>query len=396
VGEGWRPAWAEIDLDAVRHNTSLLGRVADPAALCAVVKADGYGHGELAVARAALEGGASWLAVALVEEGVTLRQAGVEAPVLLLSEPPEEAMAEAVARRLVPTVYTAECIGALAKTVADRGSAPLTVHLKIDTGMHRVGADPADAVALADLVRADPYLSLGAVWTHLAVAEGTDPADTEFTRWQLERFDEILTGLAGAGHRPPVTHAANSAGAIAWPSARRDLVRCGIAIYGVAPTPALAEQLSAATGGGRLKPVLSLRSQVTLVRDLEAGERPSYGRCRPLSERSTVAVVPIGYADGVPRRLFDQGGTVLIRGARRPLAGTVTMDQIMVDCGPAGSSGVGVGDEVVLLGRQGEEEITADEWAALLGTISYEVLCGIGPRVPRLTVDRRRPGSAGT
>ncbi len=217
TGERWRPAWAEIDLDAVRHNASLLCRLAAPSGLCAVVKADAYGHGELPVARAALEGGASWLAVALVEEGVTLRQAGVEAPILLLSEPPEEAMAEAVARRLVPTVYTAACIRALAKAVADGGFAPVPVHLKVDTGMHRVGADPADAVALADLVRSGSSLGLGAVWTHLAVAEGGDPVDTEFTRLQLERFDAVLSDLAAAGHHPPLTHVANSAGAISTP-----------------------------------------------------------------------------------------------------------------------------------------------------------------------------------
>ncbi len=389
MADRWRPAWADIDLGAVRHNAALLRRLADPAALCAVVKADAYGHGELPVARAALEGGASWLAVALVEEGVTLRDAGVEAPILLLSEPPEEAMAEAVARRLVPTVYTAECVGALAKAVADGGFPPLAVHLKIDTGMHRVGAEPADATALADLIRADAGLELGGLWTHLAVADEAGDDDTAYTELQLERFDAVLATLAGAGHRPRLVHVANSAGTIAVPSARRDLVRCGITVYGVAPTRVLADELASATGGGRLRPVLSLRSRVTLVRDLDAGERPSYGRRRALSERSTVAVAPIGYADGVPRRLFEHGGSVLIRGVRRPLAGTVTMDQIVVDCGPAGFSDVEVGDEVVLIGRQGDDEVTADEWAGLLGTISYEVLCGIGPRVPRVTIDDR-------
>ncbi len=389
MGERWRPAWADIDVDAVRHNASLLGRLVEPAALCAVVKADGYGHGELPVALAALEGGATWLAVALVEEGVTLRDAGIEAPILLLSEPPREAMAEAVARRLVPTVYTAEGIGALGRVVGEGRFPPLEVHLKIDTGMHRVGSDPVDAVALADLVRADPGLRLGAVWTHLAVADGAEPVDTEFTRMQLERFDAVLAALSAAGHHPPLIHVANSAGSIATPGARRDLVRCGIAVYGVAPTPALAEQLAASTGGGRLRPVLSLRTRVTYVRHVDAGERPSYGRRRPLGERSTVATAPIGYADGVPRRLFDQGGEVLIGGIRRPLAGVVSMDQIVIDCGPVGSSGVAVGDEVVLIGRQGDEEVSADEWADRLGTISYEVLCGIGPRVPRVVVDRR-------
>jgi alanine racemase len=228
---------------------------------------------------------------------------------------------------------------------------------------------------------------LGAVWTHLAVADGADPDDRSFTSAQLQRFDAVVDALTAAGHRPPMTHAANSAGAIGVAAARLDMVRCGIALYGMAPTPALADELASATGGERLRPVLSLRARVTSVRDLDAGERPSYGRRRPLAERSTVATVPIGYADGVPRRLFDEGGEVLIRGIRRPLAGVVTMDQVVVDCGPVGATPVAVGDEVVLLGRQGDAEVTATEWAGLLGTINYEVLCDIGPRVPRLAVE---------
>ncbi len=386
MGDRWRPAWADIDLAAVRHNAGVLCRLAGPAALCAVVKADGYGHGDLPMARAALAGGATWLAVALVEEGVTLRDGGIDAPILLLSEPPAEAMAEAVARGLVPTVYSRGGLEALGRVVGDGGLPPLAVHLKVDTGMHRVGADAGDAGALADTIAADPRLRLGAVWTHLAVADGPGPDDRAFTRTQLQRFDAILAGLAAAGHRPGLTHVANSAGTIAVPESRRDLVRCGIALYGVAPTEALAEQLASAPGG-RLRPVLSLRTRVTFVRDLDSGERPSYGRRRPLARRSTVATAPIGYADGVPRRLFDQGGEVLIRGTRRPLAGVVTMDQIVIDCGPVGAEPVAVGDEVVLLGRQGSEEVTASEWADLLGTISYEVLCDIGPRVPRLLTD---------
>jgi len=273
--------------------------------------------------------------------------------------------------------------------VLPRGLPPLAVHLKVDTGMHRVGADVEDAPALAGTIAADPGLELGAVWTHLAVADGEGPDDREYTRAQLQRFDALLAGLAAAGHRPGLTHVANSAGTIAVPEARRDLVRCGIALYGVAPTEALGGRLASATGGGRLRPVLALRTRVTFVRDLDQGERPSYGRRRPLARRSTVATAPVGYADGVPRRLFDQGGEVLIRGIRRPLAGVVTMDQIVIDCGPVGADPVAVGDEVVLLGRQGSEEVLASEWADLLGTISYEVLCDIGPRVPRLLTDDR-------
>lgn len=384
VADRWRPAWADIDLDAVRHNAGILSRLVAPAALCAVVKADGYGHGDLAVAQAALEGGATWLAVALVEEGVALREAGIEAPILLLSEPPVGGMAEAVARRLVPTVYTAGGLEALSRVVAEAELPSVAVHLKVDTGMHRVGADPADALALADAIAADHRLELGAVWTHLAVADGDDPDDRDFTALQLDRFDTIVGALTAAGHRPPMTHVANTAGTIGVAASRHDMVRCGLALYGMTPTPALASALSDATGGLRLEPVLSLRSRVTHVRDLATGERPSYGRRRPLAVHSTVATVPVGYADGVPRRLFDQGGEVLIGGVRRPLAGVVTMDQIVVDCGPVGSAPVALGDEVVLIGRQGTEEITAGEWAELLGTISYEVLCNIGPRVPRI------------
>jgi len=393
VADRWRPAWADIDIDAVGHNARVLSALASPAALCAVVKADGYGHGALHAALGALEGGATWLAVALVEEGVALREAGIEAPILLLSEPPAEAMAEAVARRLVPTVYTGGGLAALGRVVADGGFSPIETHLKVDTGMHRVGADPPDALGLAENIADHPHLALGALWTHLAVADGPGQVDREFTAAQLDRFDAVAATLASAGTRAPMVHVANSAGAIAYPEARRDMVRCGIALYGVAPTPALDEALAGATGGQRLRPVLSLRTRVTYVRDLDAGARPSYGRRRPLAIRSTVATAPIGYADGVPRRLFDEGGEVLIRGIRRPLAGVVTMDQIVIDCGPVGTDPVEVGDEVVLLGRQGEEDITATEWADLLGTIPYEVLCDIGPRVPRLVTEGGRPPS---
>ncbi|MGO9027466.1 MAG: alanine racemase [Acidimicrobiales bacterium] len=386
----FRPAWAEVDLGAVRRNAATLKGLVGASTLCAVVKADGYGHGALAVARAALDGGAEWLAVALVEEGVALREAGIEAPVLLLSEPPVDAMADAVHHRLVPTVYTSDGVGALGKAVAGRPG-PVDVHLKVDTGMHRVGADADEAVALADRVASTHALRLGALWTHLAVADGGGADDRAFTSAQLHRFGLVADALAAAGHRPPLTHVANSAAAIAYPEARLDMVRCGIALYGLCPTSALADQLASATGGGQLEPVLSLRAEVSFVRALDAGERPSYGRRRPLAERSTVATVPLGYADGVPRRLFDTGGEVLVGGVRRPLAGVVTMDQIVVDCGPADAP-VAVGDEVVLIGRQGDEEITATEWADRLGTISYEVLCDIGPRVPRRPVGEE-PGS---
>ena len=369
MADGWRPAWAEVDLDAVRHNVGVLRELSAPAALCAVVKADGYGHGAVPVARAALEGGATWLAVALVEEGVALRDAGIDAPVLVLSEPPLDAMGDVVAHHLVPTLYTAKGVEAAAGAA---GAGLLPVHVKVDTGMHRVGASPDDAVVLARAVADAPPLQLQGFWTHLAVA---DEPNNEYTAEQLRRFDDARARLADAGVAPELVHAANSAAAIAHPAARYDLVRCGIAVYGEAPSA----EVGTAIG---LQPALSLKAEVSHVKTLAAGERVSYG-LRWRAERDTViATVPLGYADGVTRRLSAVGGEVLIGDRRCPIAGTVTMDQITVDCGP--NSAVAPGDEVVLIGGQGREAITAADWAARLDTISYEVLCGIGPRVPRV------------
>ena len=369
-----RRAWAEVDLGAVRHNATLLAGLVAPAGLCAVVKADGYGHGAVAVARAALEGGASWLAVALVEEGATLRRHEVDAPILLLSEPPAGAMDDVVTLALTPTLYTQEAVEAAAKAVAAAGEAPLTVHVKVDTGMHRVGADAEDAVAVVRAVADRPELTFGGLWTHFAMA---DEPGHPFTDQQCAGIEAVVHRLTGLGLRPPLVHACNSAGALASPRARHDLVRSGIALYGVAPSPAFASTVPVAG----LRPALSLRAQVSHVRRVGAGEAVSYGLRRRLDRASTVATVPLGYADGVPWRLGVTGGEVLIGGRRRPLAGSVTMDQILVDCG---DDAVAPGDEVVLLGGQGEETITAWDWATQAGTIAYEVLCGIGARVPRI------------
>jgi alanine racemase len=363
-----------VDLDAISHTPGRLLEVVAPARLCAVVKADAYGHGAPEVAEAALGAGASWLAVALIEEGVKLRQAGLEAPVLVLCEPVPEAMGLCVEWRLSPAVYTPGGVLAAEAAAMSQGTT-LPVHLKVDTGMHRLGAAPEHAVALAEAVASAPHLRFEGLWTHLAMAEQLDDG---FTAEQLARFETVRASLLAAGLVPDVVHSANSAAAIAHPAARYDLVRCGIALYGYPPGPAVARVLDDL--GVELRPALSLKARVSSCRVLAAGERVSYGRIRPLPEESLVATVPLGYADGVPRRLSTDA-EVLIGGKRRPLAGTITMDQLMVDCGAG--SGVEVGDEVVLLGSQGPERIGADEWAAALGTISYEVLCGIGPRVPR-------------
>jgi len=384
---GSRPVWAEIDLGAVRHNASLLQRVAAPAALCAVVKADAYGHGALPVARAALEGGATWLAVATPEEGVALLEAGIDAPVLVLSEPPAESMADVVGHGLTLTLYSRAGVRAAGAAAASAGVVT-DVHVKVDTGMHRVGAAPDEVLEIVTAVAAEPSLRFAALWTHFPVADGIGSEDRSFTETQLRRLEASRDLLARAGYRPPMVHAANSAGAVAYAASRLDMVRCGIALYGVSPFPVLDPVFAEAmadTGAAALRPVLSWRAKVTLARRLAADERPSYGRLYGLDAASTVATVPLGYADGVPRRYFTNGGAVLIGGRRRRLAGMVTMDQIVVDCGPG--QDVAVGDDVVLIGEQGDESITAADWAGVIGTIAHEVFCGIGPRVPRVVVD---------
>jgi alanine racemase len=372
-----RPTWAEVDPSAIEANVAVVAAAVAPAAVCAVVKADGYGHGAVVAARAALAGGATWLAVALVEEADALRRAGIAAPVLLLSEPRPGEMADALALDVRPTVFSAVGIDAArAAVVASGRTTAWSVHLKIDTGMHRIGVAPADALERALAITADDALVLEGVWTHCAVAD--DP-DDPFTDTQLDRFESTLATLAEAGVRPLLTHTANSAVALAHPRGRRDLVRVGIAAYGIAPSPALA----AAAG---LQPAMRLRSEVTSVTCVATGEGVSYGR-RWRAERPTrVATVAIGYADGVRRRLFATGGEVLVRARRRPIVGVVTMDQLMIEAG----DDVEVGDEVVLLGSQGDETISADEIAERLDTIAYEVVCDIGARVPRRsrTTDR--------
>jgi alanine racemase len=364
-------AWAEVSLDAIRANVAELRRIAAPAEVCAVVKADGYGHGAVPVALAALEAGATWLAVAQVPEAAALRQFGIDQPVLLLSEPRSDQIEDALDAGVAVTAYTEGLVTALGRAVAARGGRAWPVHLKIDTGMHRVGAPPADAVHLARLIDADPALALAAVWTHCAVA---DEPDDPFTTVQLERYEQVLAQIEAAGIEVPMRHAANSAAAILHPASRYDLVRCGISVYGIPPAAHLA-------GVAALEPAVHLATEVALVKPVEAGEGVSYGLRHRFDRTTHVATLPIGYADGVFRRLGLEHQHVLIRGRRHPMVGAVTMDQVMVDVGP--ETDVEVGDEAVLLGSQGDERITPDDWAERLDTISYEVVCAIGARVER-------------
>lgn len=385
-----RWAWAEIDTKAITHNVEQIRSAIAPTDLWAVVKADGYGHGAVAVARAALDGGASGLCVALAQEGVELRDAGIDAPVLVLTEQPPELVATLVEHDLIPTAYSIAYLDALAAVAAAR-STSIGVHVKIDTGMQRVGVQPAAFMLLLDHLRELAGLHLAGIFTHLAVAD--EPAD-DFTDIQLGGFDGLLAAAelsprrdddtAGTPKDQVLVHVANSAGALAHPHARRSLVRAGIAIYGISPGPGV-DDLAAG-----LRPAMSLRARVAHVKRVAAGSRVSYGLRHTFERDAVVATVPIGYADGVPRRLSSTGGEVLVGGVRRPIVGVVTMDQLVVDCGPVDSpeAQVRVGDEVVLIGEQagpdGVQRITAEDWAARLGTIGYEIVCGISSRVPRV------------
>ena len=366
----YRPTVAVIDLGAIRHNVRALKP--EGTEVMAVVKANGYGHGDVAVARAAVEGGATWLGVALVEEGIRLREAELLVPILVLTQFPPGSEREALAAGLTPSLYTDGGLARLAAATPD--GPPVGVHVKIDTGMHRVGIAPEHAIQFLRAIQSSGAIRLAGLWTHLAKSE---EVDDPFTSMQLARFDAVARDAAEAGLRPAYLHAANSAAAMARPDARLDLVRLGLAIYGLSPSQALAEAAAV------LKPALSWRSAVAMVKRVAPGERLSYGQQYLVQRESTIATVPVGYADGYSRLLSNRG-EVLIRGRRRRVAGTVTMDQLLVDCG---EDAVEEGDEVMLIGRQGDAEISADELGAWMGTVNYEVVCGVSERVPREYVE---------
>ncbi len=360
--------WAEVDLDAVAANTCNLARLVRPARLFAVVKADGYGLGAVAVARVALKNGAAGLCVARPEEGLALRGHGIEAPILILG-PTLPALADAVVRaRLTPTVCDPDLAEALARA-AGTGSQPFPVHVKIDTGLHRYGIRPADAPAFLGRLGRYPQLRVEGIWTHLATA---DEADKTFAYRQLACFNQVVAGL------PPVPfrHAANTAAAIGLPEFRLDLVRAGIGIYGYYPSRHVGRAVA-------LRPALTLKSRVVRVHEVGPGEAVGYGRTWVARRPSRVALVACGYGDGYPRQLSNRGA-VLIRGRRCPVVGRVSMDLLTVDVTHVPM--VAGGDEVVLAGRQGDAEIGLDELAELAGTIPYELLTRLTPRVPRICV----------
>ncbi|HEY6567172.1 MAG TPA: alanine racemase [Actinomycetota bacterium] len=361
----FRSTHVEVDLDAIAHNVRALA--CEGVGFMAVVKADAYGHGAPEVARACVGAGAAWLGVALVEEGLLLRAEGIDSPIMVLSEFPPGAEAEALAAGLTPVLASAPGLHRLAAVTGATASG-IAVHVKVDTGMHRLGVwPPREAPAFVTQVVSAGF-GLGGLWTHFARSE----EDASTTKDQLDRFLDVVDAVRDAGHEPTMLHTANTAATILHPEARLDLVRVGIGIYGIEPAPGVGTSLG-------LRPALSWRSSVTMVKRLAAGERISYGHRYELDRDAWIAVVPVGYADGYPRSL-SSNADVLIAGRRCRVAGNVTMDQLMVDCGELQPS---LGEEVVLLGQQGDDMITAHELGDRAGTIAYEILARIGARVPR-------------
>jgi len=365
-------AWVEVDFQALGHNIQQLKQhLSASTQLLAVVKADAYGHGALRLAQEVLQRGATWLAVATIPEGIELRQAGISAPILIFgaTSTPEQALT--IARwQLQPTVCTAKQALALSKAL----DAPLAIHLKLDTGMSRLGAPWQQALEFVRFVHGLPNLEIASIYSHLAMADDINPT---VTQQQQARFEKIIQQIQSTGIPLPMLHLANSAATLSNPGLHYDLVRVGLALYGLYP----AEHFKSVIN---LKPVLQVRARVTQVKMIPAGTGVSYGHQYVAKQPLQLAVVGIGYADGVPRKLSNQM-SVLIRGQRLPQIGTITMDQLMVDA--SNIPDLEEGEVATLLGQDDSEEISADDWANRLGTISYEIVCGFKQRLPRIPIN---------
>lgn len=372
-----RPTWIEVERGALVGNVAAIRRRLAPGCrLMAVVKANAYGHGAADVAQTVLAAGADRLAVATVGEGVELRQAGIGAPIQVLGYTPGWQMAEAVRQELIVTVFDLETVQALSAAAVEAGRAG-RVHVKVNTGMNRLGLPPQAVAEFLTMLHDFAAVRIEGIFTHFA----TSDLDRDFARTQFARFAALLDELEQAGLRPPLAHAANSAAILTLPETHLDMVRCGIALYGLDPdvegTPLPPE----------FRPALSWKAQVAQVSFLQPGDAVSYGREFVAAAPMTVAVIPVGYADGFPRRPTTWG-SVLIHGEAAPLLGRVCMDQCVVDVTAITMhTPVRQGDEVVLIGRQGDQELTAAEVGRRLGTINYDVVSRILGRVPRLLVD---------
>jgi alanine racemase len=365
------PVWAVVDLDAIAHNIrAIKAHVGDRVELMAVVKANAYGHGAVPVARVALQSGAGWLAVNRVGEGVALRRAGLLAPILVMGYTPAAGADRAVAYDLRLAVTSMALAEALS-SAASQMHKTIPIHIKIDSGMGRWGLLPEQVCDFVRALRGLSRLKLEGAFTHFAAA---DLADKSYTRQQFAIYSEVLDALAVDGIRIPVRHVANSAAALDLPEMHLDAVRIGIALYGLRPSAEVEPAVP-------LRPALTLKSRVGRVQTLPAGSSISYGRTFVTRGPTPVALVPVGYGDGY-LRLNSNRGAVLVHGQRAPIRGRVCMDQLVVEI--SGIDGVQVDDEVVLIGRQGDQVLSAEEVAGWGETINYEVVTQLMPRVSRV------------
>jgi alanine racemase len=370
-------AWLEIDLAALSHNVKQLRQLLSPTTqLMAVVKADAYGHGSVSVAKTVLESGASWLGVATVPEGIQLREANIKAPILILGAAQTTEQIHAIAHwKLQPTLCSPKQALVFSDTLEAIGvDATLPVHVKLDTGMSRLGTNWQQAGEFIQLVERLPHLRVASIYSHLATADSPDPTVMNL---QHQRFEEAIKQIKALGIEPSCLHFANSAGTLAGKALHYDMVRAGLAIYGHYPAEHLRHTVN-------LKPVLQVKARVTQVKTIAGGTGVSYGYKYIASNDIRLAVVGIGYADGIPRNLSNKM-QVLIRGQRVPQIGSITMDQIMLDVSHIPD--IQEGEVVTLLGQDRDEQITADDWAKELGTISWEVLCSFKHRLPRVAIE---------
>jgi alanine racemase len=367
-------AWVEINIAALFHNVRQLRKLLSPhTQLMAVVKADAYGHGAITVAQIALEAGASWLGVATVPEGIQLRESGIDAPILILGGTHTKEQIQAIAQwRLQPTVCSPQqaLIFSTALETIQHPS-PIPVHIKLDTGMSRLGTHWEQAAEFVQLVQGLPQLQIASIYSHLATA---DSQDRTVMQQQQARFEATVAQLQTLGITAPCLHLANSAATMSDRSLHYDMVRAGLAIYGLYPAPHLHHTVD-------LQPVLQLKARVTQVKTITAGTGVSYSHTFIAPHTMRIAVVGIGYADGVPRNLSNKI-QVIVRGQKVPQIGNITMDQLMLDV--SNIPDIQAGEVVTLLGKQGELEISANEWAEKLNTISWEILCGFKHRLPRV------------
>ncbi|MGB3516143.1 MAG: alanine racemase [Elainellaceae cyanobacterium] len=371
---GRERAWVEINHSHLAHNVQAIQALLAPGTdLMAVVKADAYGHGAVTIAQTALQAGATWLGVATIPEGIELREAGIQAPILLLGATNTIEQVRAIAHwQLQPTLCTEKQALVFAE-VMDSATQPLPVHINVDTGMSRLGVPWQQALPLAQHIQRSPHLHLASLYSHFATA---DDSDLQTLHCQRDRFQQVIQTLGDHGIVPPMLHLANSAGTLVESSLHYNLVRVGLAIYGLYPAPHFRASID-------LKPVLQVKARVTQVKTLPLHTGVSYGH-RFVTQRETrLAVVGIGYADGVPRLLSNRMN-VLLRGQVVPQIGAITMDQLMLDVTDLAE--VHEGDVVTLLGQDQDASISADNWADTLGTISWEILCGFKHRLPRLSL----------